>query len=73
MDDNSLLNRTKLFKEFLESEQILWPAKSSDFNPIENLRDYLGRAIAKDLSSLKCKCFEDGIARRMNLNSPNCD
>ena len=75
MDNNARLNRTKLVDEFFESEgtdKIPWPAKSPDFDPIENLRDYLGRAIARRHPP-PSKCSEDGIAGRVEINSPNCD
>ena len=50
MDDNVRPHRATLVDEFLESEgieRIPWAAKSPDLNPIENLWDYLGRAIAR--------------------------
>ncbi|GFX77938.1 transposable element Tcb2 transposase [Trichonephila clavipes] len=50
MDDNARPHRANLVDEFLESEDIKripWPANSPDLNPIENLWDYLGRAIAR--------------------------
>ncbi|GFS80317.1 transposable element Tcb2 transposase [Trichonephila clavipes] len=50
MDDNARPHRANLVDEFLESEDIKripWPANPPDLNPIENLWDYLGRAIAR--------------------------
>ncbi|KFM73360.1 Transposable element Tc1 transposase, partial [Stegodyphus mimosarum] len=50
MDDNARPHRANLVDEFLESEDIKripWPPNSPDLNPIENLWDYLGRAIAR--------------------------
>ncbi|GFU41134.1 transposable element Tcb2 transposase [Trichonephila clavipes] len=57
-----------LVDEFLESEDIKripWPANSPDLNPIENLWDYLGRAIARrhppprDVNGLKTALLEE--------------
>ncbi|GBM14601.1 Transposable element Tcb2 transposase [Araneus ventricosus] len=49
MDDNARPHRAFLVDEFLESEDIRrmdWPARSSDFNPIEHVWEALGREIA---------------------------
>ena len=49
MDDNARLHQAKLVDELLESEgheRIPWLAKSPDLNPIENVWNYLGRALA---------------------------
>ncbi|GBM52115.1 Transposable element Tcb2 transposase [Araneus ventricosus] len=49
MEDNGRSHRALLVDEFLESEDILrmdWPARSPDFNPIEQVWDSLGWAIA---------------------------
>ncbi|GFU90142.1 transposable element Tcb2 transposase [Trichonephila clavipes] len=50
MDVNARPHRANLVDEFLESEDIKripWTANSPDLNPIQNLWDYLGRAIAR--------------------------
>ncbi|GFX31956.1 transposable element Tc1 transposase [Trichonephila clavipes] len=75
MDDNARPHRANLVDEFLESEDIKripWPANSPDLNPIENLWDYLGRAIARRHPP-PCKWPEDCIAGRVEFNSPDCD
>ncbi|GFV76057.1 transposable element Tcb2 transposase [Trichonephila clavipes] len=68
MDDNARPHRANLVDEFLESEdikRITWPANSPDLNPIENLWDYLGRAIARrhppprDVNGLKTALLEE--------------
>ncbi|GFS85961.1 transposable element Tc3 transposase [Trichonephila clavipes] len=68
MDDNARPHRANLVDEFLESEDIKripWPANSPDLNPIENLWDYLGRAIARrhppprDVNGLKTALLEE--------------
>ncbi|GFU94735.1 transposable element Tcb2 transposase [Trichonephila clavipes] len=68
MDDNARPHRANLVDEFLESEDIKripWPANSPDLNPIENLWDYLGRAIARrhspsrDVNALKTALLEE--------------
>ena len=49
MDDNTRPYRAKLVDEYLQSEDIHrleWPAMFPDFNPIDHVRDALGRAIA---------------------------
>ncbi|GFW86692.1 transposon Tf2-9 polyprotein [Trichonephila clavipes] len=68
MDDNARPHRANLVDEFLESEDIKripWPANSPDLNTIENLWDYLGRAIARrhppprDVNGLKTALLEE--------------
>ncbi|GFS94163.1 transposable element Tcb2 transposase [Trichonephila clavipes] len=68
MDDNARPHRANLVDEFLESEDIKripWPANSPDLKPIENLWDYLGRAIARrhppprDVNGLKTALLEE--------------
>ncbi|GFV36285.1 transposable element Tcb2 transposase [Trichonephila clavipes] len=68
MDDNARPHRANLVDEFLESEDIKripWPANSPDLNPIDNLWDYLGRAIARihppprDVNGLKTAFLEE--------------
>ncbi|KFM57054.1 Transposable element Tcb2 transposase, partial [Stegodyphus mimosarum] len=68
MDDNARPHRANLVDEFLESEDIKripWPPNSPDLNPIENLWDYLGRAIARihppprDVNALKTALLEE--------------
>ncbi|GFX00093.1 transposable element Tcb2 transposase [Trichonephila clavipes] len=68
MDDNARPHRANLVDEFLESEDIKripWPANSPDLNLIENLWDYLGRAIARrhppprDVNGLKTALLEE--------------
>ncbi|GFT52770.1 transposable element Tcb2 transposase [Trichonephila clavipes] len=49
MDDNAPCHRTIAVKQLLESEdieQMDWPARSPDFNPIENVWDFLGRRLS---------------------------
>ncbi|GFX14127.1 transposable element Tcb2 transposase [Trichonephila clavipes] len=76
-DDNARPHRANLVDEFLESEDIKripWPANSPDLNPIENLWDYLGRAIARrhppprDVNGLKTALLEE-----WSLIPPDCD
>ncbi|GFU72422.1 transposable element Tcb2 transposase [Trichonephila clavipes] len=51
--------------EVLDPYRIPWPANSPDLNPIENLWDYLGRAIARrhppprDVNGLKTALLEE--------------
>ncbi|GFX74436.1 transposable element Tcb2 transposase [Trichonephila clavipes] len=68
MDDNARPHQATLVDEFLESEDIKripWPANSPGLNPIENLWDYLGRAIARrhppprDVNGLKTAFLEE--------------
>ena len=47
-DDNARPHRAAAVREFLEAEgvdQLPWPARSPDMNPIEHAWDALGRAI----------------------------
>jgi hypothetical protein len=53
MDDNAMPHRARIVQHFLQQEAVQtipWPAMSPDTNPIEHVRDFIGKNVQVQLT-----------------------
>ena len=73
MHDNARLRDARICRQFLNRNNVnvlLWPAVSSDMNPIEHIWDYLGRKVRARGNVHNLRDLENALIQEQN-NIPN--